>query len=74
MEELVQAVTQVEFKTFSKTSLVMGVLVLAIIFSFIVGAIGGNRKIGFGWAFVISILLSPLIGLIVVLLSSKIEK
>lgn len=52
----------------------MGVLVLAIIFSFIVGAIGGNRKIGFGWAFVISILLSPLIGLIVVLLSSKIEK
>jgi hypothetical protein len=40
-----------------------------IIASFVVGIIGGNRKIGFWTTFFISLILSPLIGLIFVLVS-----
>lgn len=36
-----------------------------------IGCLGRKRKIGFGWAFVISLLISPVIGLIVVLCSKK---
>ena len=39
----------------------------------IVGLIGSRRRIGFGWAFVISIITSPLIGLIVTLCTPKLE-
>lgn len=35
----------------------------------LVGIIGSRRRIGFGWAFLISLLLTPLVGLIVTLLS-----
>jgi uncharacterized membrane protein YraQ (UPF0718 family) len=44
-----------------------------IIFSIIVGAIGGSRKIGFAGAFFLSLILSPLIGLIITLSSKDIE-
>ncbi len=37
--------------------------------SILIGMIGSNRRIGFGWAFLISFIFTPLIGLIVVLLS-----
>ena len=47
------------------------IIVLWIVFSLIVGFIGSNRKIGFGAAFGISLLLSPLIGLIAVLFSGN---
>ena len=43
------------------------------IFSLIVGAIGSGRKIGFGGAFFLSLLLSPLIGLIITLVSKNKE-
>jgi hypothetical protein len=46
---------------------------LWIIFSFCIGAIGMNRKIGFGGAFMLSLLLSPLIGLLFTLISDKSE-
>lgn len=39
-------------------------------FSFVVGLIGTGRKIGFGAAFLLSLLLSPLLGIIITL-SSK---
>ena len=39
--------------------------------SVLVGFIGRNRNIGFGWAFLISILLTPLIGLIITLISDQ---
>ncbi len=42
-----------------------------IIFSIIIGIIGSNRKIGFGGAFFLSLLLSPLIGLIFTLVSKS---
>lgn len=37
--------------------------------SVLVGIIGSRRRIGFGWAFLISALLTPFIGLLVVLIS-----
>jgi hypothetical protein len=36
-----------------------------------VGLIGQNKKIGFGWSLFWSLILSPLIGLMIVLLSDK---
>jgi len=45
-----------------------------LVFSIVVGAIGKERKIGFAGGFFLSILLSPLIGLIIVLVSDKKDK
>ncbi len=39
------------------------------LFSVLVGIIGSNRRIGFGWAFLISLIFTPLVGLIVTLFS-----
>ena len=44
-----------------------------IILAIIVGALGSSRKIGFGMAFLWSILLSPLIGVIITLSSKTLE-
>lgn len=49
----------------------MVAIIAFIIFSLLVAQLGKDRKIGFGWSFVISLLLSPLIGLIVTLCSKK---
>ncbi|MES2517498.1 MAG: SHOCT domain-containing protein [Bacteroidota bacterium] len=49
----------------------MGIFIGWFIFSFIVGLIGAERKIGGLAGFFISLILSPIIGLIVVLISSK---
>lgn len=35
----------------------------------LVGIIGSHRRIGFGWAFLISLIFTPLVGLIVALLT-----
>lgn len=35
----------------------------------LVGIIGSRRRIGFGWAFILSIIFTPLVGLIVALLT-----
>ena len=37
--------------------------------SVLVGIIGSHRRIGFGWAFLISVIFTPLVGLIVALLT-----
>ena len=37
--------------------------------SVLVGIIGSHRRIGFGWAFLISLIFTPLVGLIVALLT-----
>ena len=44
--------------------------IIAVALAFGVGCLGRNRRIGFGWAFVIS-LFNVLLGLIVVLCSKK---
>lgn len=42
-----------------------------ILVSIVVGYLGKDKKIGFTWALLLSLFLSPLIGLLVVLFSSK---
>ena len=44
-----------------------------LIFSMLIGIIGSNRKIGFAGAFFLSLLLSPLIGLIFTLVSKSLS-
>ena len=39
--------------------------------SVLVGMVGASRRIGFGWSFLISLIFTPLIGLICVLLSDS---
>ena len=51
----------------------MGIFIGWIIFSIIVGALGSGRKIGFAGAFFLSLLLSPVIGLIITLFSKDKE-
>lgn len=51
----------------------MGIAIGWIVFSFVVGIVGKDRKIGFWGAFLVSILLSPLIGLIITLVSKNKE-
>ena len=47
---------------------------LLIGLSLLVGVVGKDRKIGFGMSFLWAILLSPLIGLVIALLSDKKKK
>ena len=51
----------------------MGIFLMWIIFSFVVGLIGKSRNIGFGGAFIVSLLLSPLIGVIITSFSKSLE-
>lgn len=52
----------------------MGIFIGWIIFSIIVGIVGSDRKIGFFGALFVSLLLSPLIGLIITLISKSKEQ
>lgn len=38
--------------------------------SVLVGLVGSRRRIGFGWAFLASLLLTPLVGLLIALLTA----
>jgi len=49
----------------------MGYFIIWIVLALLVGLVGKGRKIGFGWALFWAILLSPLIGLIIALVSDK---
>ncbi|MFI3302605.1 MAG: hypothetical protein SNH35_04015 [Rikenellaceae bacterium] len=44
-------------------------LVSGCLLSVLVGLVGAQRNIGFGWSFLISLIFSPIVGLICVLLS-----
>lgn len=41
--------------------------------SVLVGLVGRNRKIGFGWTFLISLVFTPIVGLIVALISDPLD-
>jgi len=41
--------------------------------SVLVGLVGRNRKIGFGWTFLISLVFTPVVGLIVALISDPLD-
>ena len=51
--------------------LTFGLLSGHLLLDVLVGLLGSRRNIGFGWAFIISVFFTPLIGLIAVLLSSQ---
>jgi hypothetical protein len=48
-------------------------LLLLIVLSALVALLGRNRKIGYGWSFVLCLFLSPIIGLIIILFSKKVD-
>ena len=48
-------------------------LLAGCLLAVIVGLIGSHRRIGFGWAFLLSVVTTPLIGLIVTLCTPKLE-
>lgn len=52
----------------------MGIIILWIGICMLVGVVGNDRKIGFGMAFLWALLLSPIIGLVIALLSQKNKK
>jgi hypothetical protein len=49
-------------------------IIVWLILSVLVGSLGGEKKIGFGGAFLISLLVSPLFGVLFVIASDKVEK
>lgn len=52
--------------------LVLGALAFGCLLPALVGYAGSHRRIGFGWAFLISLFFTPLVGLIFVLISDPI--
>ena len=51
-------------------SIVLGILTWCLI-SVLIGLVGSRRKIGFAWTFVLSLILTPIVGLIAALTSPK---
>ena len=49
--------------------LVFGFLSGGLLLDVLVGLLGSRRNIGFGWAFLLSVLLTPIVGVIITLLS-----
>lgn len=49
-------------------------IVSGCLLAVLVGFIGRRRRIGFGWAFIISLILTPLVGLIVTLLADPLPE
>ena len=46
-----------------------GFLSGGLLLDVLVGLLGSRRNIGFGWAFILSVLLTPIVGVIITLLS-----
>ncbi len=42
--------------------------------SVLVGLVGRKRRIGFGWAFVLSLLFTPIVGLVITLISDPLPQ
>ena len=48
-------------------------ILILIVVAALVALLGRNRKIGYGWSFVLCLFLSPIIGLIIILFSKKVD-
>jgi len=48
-------------------------IVIWLIVSALVALLGNNRKIGYGWSLLLCLFLSPIIGLIIILFSKKVD-
>jgi Na+/melibiose symporter-like transporter len=53
---------------------IFGLLSGHLLFDVLVGLLGSRRNIGFGWAFILSAIFTPLIGFLLVLLSDKLPE
>ncbi len=53
---------------------IFGLLSGHLLFDVLVGLLGSRRNIGFGWAFILSVIFTPLIGFILVLLSEPLPQ
>ena len=54
--------------------IIFGLLSGHLLLDVLIGLLGSRREIGFGWAFILSVVFTPLIGLIAILLSSKLPE
>ena len=54
--------------------LVFGFLSGGLLLDVLVGLLGSRRNIGFGWAFILSAIFTPLVGFILVLLSERLPE
>ena len=54
--------------------LLFGLLSGHLLFDVLVGLLGSRRNIGFGWAFILSVVLTPIVGFILVLFSEPLPK
>ena len=57
---------------FLKSHFMEIVVLIALVLDFIIANAGARRRIGFGWALFLGLLLSPIVSLIAVVLSEKI--
>jgi hypothetical protein len=48
-------------------------IVIWLIIAALVALLGRNRKIGYGWSLLLCLFLSPIIGLIIILFSKKVD-
>ena len=55
-------------------AIIIFAVISGVLLDVLVALFGSRRNIGFGWAFIISILFSPLIGAIAVLLSDPLPQ
>jgi hypothetical protein len=46
-------------------------IVILIILAALAALLGKDRKIGYGWSFVLCLFLSPIVGIIIILFSKK---
>ncbi|MFZ4741901.1 MAG: hypothetical protein ACOYLE_12130 [Bacteroidales bacterium] len=46
-------------------------IVILLIVAALVALLGNNRKIGYGWSFLLCLFLTPIIGLVIILFSKK---
>ena len=54
--------------------IIFGLLSGHLLLDVLVGLLGSRREIGFGWAFILSVVFTPLIGLIAILLSVRLPE
>lgn len=46
-------------------------ILILVVAAALVALLGRNRKIGYGWSFLLCLFLSPIIGIIIILFSKK---
>ena len=56
------------------SSIVIFALVSGLLLDVLVGFLGSRRSIGFGWAFILSAIFTPLVGFLLVLLSERLPE